>query len=595
MNNNHLTHASSLLTEFLKEIENAGFRFKAGRGGFFSGSKLFMEFVSIPGGDTAYSPNGLLVASGNGEGKIKIYDVQIDSLAREFQAHTGNVRSVSFSPDGRLLVSGSDDHAVKIWDVETGELIRSCFGHQSSVTFVRFLPDGHRVISQSRAGTINIWDVQTGELKLDHCQDEWDADAVSFSPDCYLCVSVGDDHVIKIWDMETGELKHACCGHEDTVTSVSFSPDARRIASGSEDHTVKVWDLETGQLLHDCRGHREYVTSVAFSPDGRQVVSGSWDKTLKIWDAETGERIQDFHGHESGVNAVSFSPDSRCIASGGNDQTVKIWDIQTGELLHDCRGHEDWVRSVRFTPDAFRVISGDDASRVMLWDIGTGQFLFDFTKRKYCENRLSVKLNLLEVPKGSEKAEVNIDTPCQVSIADFEGTKICLTTDRFEQKPKYKLTFDRFGSAKLATSVPVDSVVSVNVPSNIPMISLGGSATFSIPDVNTSHAALQAASLSCDDGRDEEKPKVSIEMLYDSIPLNITITPTKDDINKCVLEIEAETEELVNHTIEFNLKGQRFTGKFSNEHDYVFCNGYIDLVFAELENEITINNLRIWR
>ena len=63
-----------------------------------------------------------------------------------FEGHTDSVNSVAFSPDGLLIASGSYD-GVRLWDVQTGKEIRRLEGHTDSVMSVTFSPDGRLIAS----------------------------------------------------------------------------------------------------------------------------------------------------------------------------------------------------------------------------------------------------------------------------------------------------------------------------------------------------------------------------------------------------------------------------------------------------------------
>ena len=45
-------------------------------------------------------------------------------------------------PDGRVLASGDEDDKIKLWDVASGKMLRIFAGHKDPVSCVAFSPDG---------------------------------------------------------------------------------------------------------------------------------------------------------------------------------------------------------------------------------------------------------------------------------------------------------------------------------------------------------------------------------------------------------------------------------------------------------------------
>ena len=76
----------------------------------------------------AISADGEFLASGHGDGSVRLWEVDSGQELRRFQGHENGVNSVAFSPDGRRLASGSYDQTVRLWEVDSGQELRRSRG-----------------------------------------------------------------------------------------------------------------------------------------------------------------------------------------------------------------------------------------------------------------------------------------------------------------------------------------------------------------------------------------------------------------------------------------------------------------------------------
>jgi len=111
--------------------------------------------------DLVYSPDeSTLAVAFVGSSYFRLLDADDGSLIHTYEGHTNRVNSLVFSPDGLLLASGSKDQKVRLWRVSDGELLQTLEGHSEGVNSVALSADGHLLASGSDDDTVILWSLK---------------------------------------------------------------------------------------------------------------------------------------------------------------------------------------------------------------------------------------------------------------------------------------------------------------------------------------------------------------------------------------------------------------------------------------------------
>jgi WD40 repeat protein/transcriptional regulator with XRE-family HTH domain len=323
----------------------------------------------------SFSPDGQTLASGSEDSAICLWDAVSGQCLKTLQGKTNGVRSVTFSPDGQTLASSSEDSTICLWDVASGQCLKTFQENTERALTISFSPDGQTLVSGGDDAAIRLWNVQNGQcLNVLHGHTGW-IWSVSFSPDGQTLASGGDDAAIRLWNVQNGQCLNVLHGHTDSIQSVSFSPDGQTLASGGDDAAIRLWNVQNGQCLNVLHGHRGRIRSVCFSPDGQTLASGSHDFSIRLWDAENGQCLKVLQGNSCGIHSISFNPDGQTLVSAGEDTTVRLWDVYNGQCLNTLHGHTRWIYSVNFSPDGQFLVSGGTEQTVGLWNVQEGRCL----------------------------------------------------------------------------------------------------------------------------------------------------------------------------------------------------------------------------
>jgi WD40 repeat protein len=283
----------------------------------------------------AFSPDSGCLVTGIPDGCLMLWDARSGQALRTVRGHPGGILSVASRSDGRLVACGDGNGEVKVWDTATWQEALNLPGHTVPVMDLAFSPEGGRLASAAallpNTGEVRICDITSGQ-EVFFAKDQ-PVYSVAFSPDCrylaYGClVREGRPGEVKVLDAASGQerLTLVCPQFLEEATA-RFSPDSRFLVTPCADGAVRFWDATTGEETRTFRGHTGSVLALAFSPDGKRLATTGHDRTLKLWDLETGQAVLTIRRAKGPAwFRVVFSADGHRLAASSLDDTAWIWD-----------------------------------------------------------------------------------------------------------------------------------------------------------------------------------------------------------------------------------------------------------------------------
>lgn len=167
------------------------------------------------------SPGGNILAGGNEEGHILLWDLKNNNEERQlYRTEKVSISAITFSNDGQLLVFGDESGIVTIWDLEGKKVLKKMPGHESDITDLEFNADNSLLASTSRDGTAKLWimnDLNDLPIELDDHGDGIESEkwvwSVSFNPDGKSLVTGAGDSNIRLWPVKPDGMADEICNY----------------------------------------------------------------------------------------------------------------------------------------------------------------------------------------------------------------------------------------------------------------------------------------------------------------------------------------------------------------------------------------------
>ena len=223
----------------------------------------------------ALSPDSRLLATSSPTATVLLHDLT-DHESRMLGGDSGSTAGafcLAFSPDGTILAVGQDDGKISLWDARSRQSRSTLAAHAGIVAAMAFAPDGSTLASSGTDRKTRIWDMPAGRPRFTINSPTRTLAGLAYSPNGRLIfLSEPTTARVWIWDVTTGVERPSLRGFPGGVAALAASPDGITLAVADSRGEVTFWDIATLQVW-PTRLRHPGVCTLAFASDNSALAT----------------------------------------------------------------------------------------------------------------------------------------------------------------------------------------------------------------------------------------------------------------------------------------------------------------------------------
>lgn len=228
-------------------------------------------------------PDGRTLIVGGEASTLSIWDLASPTprIKAELTSSAPACYALAISPDSKVCFSCCSDGNIAVWDLQSQTLVRQFQGHTDGASCIDISHDGTKLWTGGLDNTVRSWDLREGRqlqqhdftsqiFSLGYCPTgEWLAVGMESSNVEVLHHSKPDKYQLHL--------------HESCVLSLKFASCGKWFVSTGKDNLLNAWRTPYGASIFQSK-ESSSVLSCDISTDDKYIVTGSGDKKATLYE-----------------------------------------------------------------------------------------------------------------------------------------------------------------------------------------------------------------------------------------------------------------------------------------------------------------------
>ncbi|XP_040846446.1 transducin-like enhancer protein 2 isoform X2 [Ochotona curzoniae] len=228
-------------------------------------------------------PDGRSLIVGGEASTLSIWDLAAPTprIKAELTSSAPACYALAVSPDAKVCFSCCSDGNIVVWDLQNQTMVRQFQGHTDGASCIDISDYGTRLWTGGLDNTVRCWDLREGRqlqqhdftsqiFSLGHCPNQ-----------DWLAVGMESSNV-EILHVRKPE-KYQLHLHESCVLSLKFASCGRWFVSTGKDNLLNAWRTPYGASIFQSK-ESSSVLSCDISRNNRYIVTGSGDKKATVYE-----------------------------------------------------------------------------------------------------------------------------------------------------------------------------------------------------------------------------------------------------------------------------------------------------------------------